>query len=197
MPSCLNHIDVMQGLNRCTRCGKTFCGDCLVELKGGFFCAPCKSEQVKDIQSGVDATQLPLAGTGARFAAQFIDGIVMRVVTIPLNFIFTTGAIQPGSTNQAMSMLVVVLLIQFGLWYLYEALMLQWRGQTLGKMALKIKVVTPEGNDIAASQAWIRPLIRILMTVTIIVDYIPAFFTKGKTCIHDMVAKTRVVKLQA
>ena len=89
MPSCLNHIDVMEGLSKCARCGKTFCGDCVVELKGCFFCGACKSEQVKDIQSGVDATQLPLASVGSRFAAQFIDGIVMRVVTIPLNFIFT------------------------------------------------------------------------------------------------------------
>ena len=197
MPSCMNHAEVMVGLNKCTRCGKTFCGDCLVELKSGFFCAACKSEQVKDIQSGVDATQLPLAGIGARFAAQFIDGIVMRVVTLPLNFIFTSKAVTPGSQDEAMGLMVMIMLVQLGLMYLYEALMLQWRGQTLGKMALKIKVVTPEGSDIAGSQAWIRPLVRIVMVVTIIIDYIPAFFTKQKTCIHDMAARTRVVKLQA
>ncbi len=197
MPSCMNHAEVMEGLNKCTRCGKTFCGDCLVELKGGFFCAVCKSEQVKDIQSGVDATQLPLAGIGARFAAQFIDGIVMRVVTIPLNFIFTSGAVAPGSPDEVMGTMVMIMLVQIGLWFLYEGLMLQWRGQTLGKMALKIKVVTPEGGDIAGSQAWIRPLVRSVMVVTLIIDYIPAFFSKQKTCIHDMAAKTRVVKLQA
>jgi uncharacterized RDD family membrane protein YckC len=32
--------------------------------------------------------------------------------------------------------------------FCYHGFMLQWKGQTLGKMAMKIKVVTPEGGPI-------------------------------------------------
>ena len=199
MPSCLNHIDVMQGLNRCTRCGKTFCGDCLVELKGGFFCAPCKSEQVKDIQSGVDIAELPLAGIGARLAAQFVDGLVLALVWVPIAFasgLFAfTGVTDPVAMQSKIRILSIMVT---GIFLVYEGIMLQLRGQTLGKMALKIKVVTADGNDLASWQAWVRPLVRVVIALvpyTAIVDYIPSFFTKGKTCIHDMAARTRVVKL--
>ena len=44
--------------------------------------------------------------------------------------------------------------------FLYEGLMLSSRGQTLGKMAVGIKVVTPEGQEIGAGQAWSRALVR-------------------------------------
>jgi len=30
----------------------------------------------------------------------------------------------------------------------------------------------------------------------VIVDYIPAFFTQEKTTLHDMIAKTRVVRVR-
>lgn len=201
MPSCLNHIDVMEGLSKCARCGKTFCGDCVVELKGGFFCAGCKAEQVKDIQSGVDGAHLPLAGIGARFAAQVVDGLVMVVVWVPIAIatgLFSfVGETRPDVLQRKMQILTFLIT---GVFFLYEGIMLQIRGQTLGKMALKIKVVTPEGNALAPWQAWVRPLVRAgiaLIQYLAIVDYIPSFFTKGKTCIHDLAARTRVVKLQA
>lgn len=201
MPSCMNHADVMEGLNGCSRCGKTFCGDCLVEMKGGFFCAPCKSEQVKDIQSGVDTTQLPLAGVGARLAAQMIDGVVAAVVWVPLAIAFGLFTVQQDANPFAMSnSLNLLTLVVWGVFLLYEGLMLQWRGQTLGKMALRIRVVTPEGNDLSPWQAWVRPVVRTVISFVpflAIVDYIPALCTKQKTCIHDLAARTRVVKLQA
>lgn len=200
MPSCLNHLDVMQGLNRCSRCGKTFCGDCLVELKGGFFCAPCKTEQVKDIQSGVDATVLPLAGIGARLAAQIIDGLLLTLVWLPIALAYGLFSfdrnMDPSLMQERMRILSFVIM---GAFLIYEGLMLQWRGQTLGKMALRIRVVTPEGNDLVGWQAWVRPLARTAIAFipyVAILDYIPAFFTKGKTCFHDLAARTRVIRLQ-
>jgi uncharacterized RDD family membrane protein YckC len=92
------------------------------------------------------------------------------------------------------------MLVILGVNVMYEGTMLQWRGQTLGKMALRIKVVTPEGGSISAGQAWIRPLVRgflgCLWLLGVLVDYVPAFITQKKTCVHDMAAKTRVVRLQ-
>jgi uncharacterized RDD family membrane protein YckC len=70
-------------------------------------------------------------------------------------------------------------------------------GQTFGKMALGIKVVTPEGNEISAKQAWGRAAMRMAIGfVCYLVDYIPAFFDREKKCLHDMVASTRVVRIQ-
>ena len=41
--------------------------------------------------------------------------------------------------------------------------MLSRRGQTLGKIALKIKVVRPDGSPITTGQAWGRSLLRGIM----------------------------------
>jgi uncharacterized RDD family membrane protein YckC len=75
----------------------------------------------------------------------------------------------------------------------YQALMLAARGQTLGKMALKVKVVGADGSDLSTGQAWGREVMRAILGFLYIVDYLPAFFMKEKTTLHDLVAKTRVV----
>ena len=66
-------------------------------------------------------------------------------------------------------------------------------GQTLGKMALKVRVVRPDGSPISPGQAWGRVAMRTILGCLWIVDYIPAFFTPERTTLHDMVAGTRVV----
>jgi uncharacterized RDD family membrane protein YckC len=77
----------------------------------------------------------------------------------------------------------------------YKAVMLQLRGQTLGKMALGIKVVSPDGSDITPGQAWMRAFIELLLASCCYVTYIVAFFSKEHCALHDMAAKTRVVRV--
>lgn len=188
--SCVNHGDVSEGLNSCARCGQVFCQDCLVELSKGWYCATCKTEQVKDIKSGVDSSVLPLAGLGSRLAARIIDGILSVVVVVILMLLL--GGFN-SETSQSFSYTFYGLYFLFLL--LYESLMLHAYGQTLGKMAAKVKVVTPEGQNITGGQSWGRTFVYILLSFVHIVDWLPACFTKQKTCVHDMAAKTRVIKL--
>ena len=57
--------------------------------------------------------------------------------------------------------------------------MLSSRGQTLGKMAVGIKVVTPEGQDIGAGQAWSRALVRqVFFSYFALINILPIVFTK-------------------
>src|SRR5688572_16447038 len=90
---CVNHPEVDQGIVRCFRCHRPFCADCVVMLRGYWYCASCKTEQVRDIQSGTTAV-LELASVGRRFVAQFIDGLVqavaMLVLILPL-FLLAAG----------------------------------------------------------------------------------------------------------
>jgi hypothetical protein len=57
---CKNHPAVEENLLRCSRCLAQFCPDCRVELGGQVLCADCKHEQVRDIQSGADASIGPV-----------------------------------------------------------------------------------------------------------------------------------------
>jgi uncharacterized RDD family membrane protein YckC len=119
---------------------------------------------------------------------------------IPLGILFVLLIVAAASTAannksdfnplwfQPLALLVVVLYV------VYEALMLGARGQTLGKMAMKIKVVRTDGTPISRGQAWGRAFMRqILASCLSIFNYLPAFFTKDRTCLHDLVASTRVV----
>jgi len=127
--------------------------------------------------------------------AQLIDGFLFAV---PIMLIFggalvaamTAGRLRPEAliALQPLSYLSVVLML------VYEGLMLASRGQTLGKMAMKIKVVRPDGSDISTGQAWGRAAMRqVLVSCLCIFNYLPAFFTAEKTTLHDLVASTRVV----
>jgi len=190
--ACRNHSDVVEGLRYCSRCGQVFCPDCLVSIRGNTYCATCKAEELLDLTSGVDQFTLDLAGIGRRFAALFIDSLLLSIpiVAIGIGMVFAVA----GNKNfnpiwvQPAALLAIVLFVA------YEALMLAARGQTLGKMAMKIKVVRADGLPLSAGQAWGRAFMRqILASCLSIFNYIPAFFTKERTCLHDLVANTRVV----
>ena len=187
---CRNHVDVSEGVRRCNRCGSSFCRDCLVDIAGKPYCATCKTEELLDVRSGVERGTLDLAGIGRRFGAAFLDGLLMWIPIVIM--IALLGLAQATQMRVAGG---------WNFWFLipsviavtYQALMLSARGQTLGKMAMKVKVVGADGTELTGGQAWGREITRAILGFLYIVDYIPAFFTKEKTTLHDLVAKTRVV----
>ena len=198
--ACVNHPEAFEGVLYCTRCGRRFCPDCLVMLWSRFFCGECKQEFVKDVVSGVDWYSLELASAGRRFVAIFLDGLVIMMPVMLVLFGFMgvtalTGGSQDENAMFAGMMFIVLLgLVPWAASVVYEALMLQWRGQTLGKIAMRIKVVRPDGGAISKGQAWGRAIVRnLLISYLALINYLPAFFTKERTCVHDMAAKTRVV----
>jgi uncharacterized RDD family membrane protein YckC len=182
---CRNHIDVSEGVRRCARCGSPFCQSCLVDIGGKPYCATCKSEEILDVRSGVQSGELDLASVGRRFGAEFVDGFVLM---IPIIVILVATTVAPANRFSNLGFI----LVSFAA-VVYKALMLAARGQTLGKMAMKVKVVNADGSALSAGQAWGREIVRAVLGFLYIVDYIPAFFTQQKTTLHDMAAKTRVV----
>ena len=196
---CRNHVDVAEGVRRCSRCGGTYCPDCLVDIQGRPFCATCKTEQLMDVRSGVDRTRMTYGGFWQRFGAQFIDGLIEAVPAYVILFavMFGTGAMMEGSepTPAAAAWILLAYVPFFVIPVVYEGIMLSMKnGQTVGKMALRLRVVRPDGSPITTGQAWGRAAMRLVLSCFWIVDYIPFFFTDEKTTLHDMVAGTRVIE---
>jgi uncharacterized RDD family membrane protein YckC len=195
--ACVNHPAATVGLVRCRRCGQTFCRSCVVALRGQYYCARCKAEQVRDIQSGTEAGVLELASIGRRFGALWVDSVLLMLVLMPLSIAAGVAAGAAGKAEPGLGFSFLVMVAAAGVMFVYEGLMLASRGQTLGKMAVGIKVVTPEGRDIVGGQAWGRALTRqVFFSYFALVNYLPALFTKQKTAIHDLAAKTRVVRFR-
>ena len=189
---CRNHVDVAEGVRRCARCGSPFCPDCLVELSGRPYCGTCKSEQLLDVRSGVDRSQILYATTLRRFGAIVLDTLLMAIPMWALMGFFVFLPASRGEVPNPLFNFASIPLSFLSLFY--EGMMLQFKdGQTLGKMAMKVRVVRPDGSPISAGQAWGRVVMRTVLGCLLIVDYIPAFFTLEKTTLHDMIAGTRVV----
>jgi uncharacterized RDD family membrane protein YckC len=193
---CRNHVDVSEGVRPCARCQSAFCSDCLVTIQGRDYCAVCKTEQVMDVRSGTVVGVLPLASIGRRFAAMIIDNILCAIaagiLAIPIVMVgVTTGGMTDEATGFTFFGVIAVVVFAY---VAYEAVMLSKRGATLGKMAMKVRVVRPDGSDVSTGQAWGRAISRIVMVhVLALLNYGAAVVTKEKTCLHDMLAKTRVV----
>lgn len=193
---CRNHVDVSEGVRRCSRCGATFCPDCLVNIQGQPYCATCKTEQLLDVRSGVDRTMISYATILKRFGAIVLDNIiqVIPIYAIMFGALFAAGAMQNPDADPPMWILLAYI-PAFAIPLLYEGLMLSLKnGQTIGKMALRVRVVRPDGSPISTGQAWGRAAMRLVLSCLWIVDYIPAFFTDERTTLHDLVVGTRVVE---
>jgi uncharacterized RDD family membrane protein YckC len=74
--------------------------------------------------------------------------------------------------------------------------MVSARGQTLGKMAVGVRIVNPDGSAVSRGQAWGRAVVKMALGSCAGLTFLPALFTKDRTTIHDMVAKTRVVRVE-
>ncbi len=158
----------------------------------------CKEVQVRGLLCGVDpARREPLAPILWRWMAWTLDNMLTLLVAMPL-FGVLMALSMPGSASgpdQAWAGCVQLLfqgvMIVFPL--LYEGFMLQSRAQTLGKMALRIRVTTADGSPIVKKHAWVRALIRMLVGFCCaLIDYVTAFFRPDRATIHDMAASTSV-----
>lgn len=200
---CKNHPFVEDRLTRCSRCAEAFCPDCIVEIGGLPYCLDCKTESMRDLRSGVPFRELDMATIGRRFGAIFIDGLITIIpvmvlaflVLLPLGMVEAQEGMEELPPALAIFGNIFVSLAAGAIYILYEGLMLSSGGQTVGKKAMKIKVVTAEGGDITSGQAWGRAASRQILGIVPclgLIDYLVAF-GQERTTIHDMMAKTRVV----
>ncbi|HVG10647.1 MAG TPA: RDD family protein [Thermoanaerobaculia bacterium] len=200
---CKNHPFVEDRLTRCSRCAEAFCPDCIVEIGGLPYCLSCKTESMRDLRSGVPVGVLDMASIGRRFVAIFIDGLIVTIpiialillVFLPLGLLKAQAGMEELPQALAIFGNILVSFMFAAAYILYEGLMLASGGQTVGKKAMKVKVVTAEGSELTSGQAWGRAASRQILGIVPclgLIDYLVGF-GQERTTIHDMMAKTRVV----
>jgi uncharacterized RDD family membrane protein YckC len=78
--------------------------------------------------------------------------------------------------------------------WLYFALMESYKGATVGKMAMGLKVTDMEGNQISFLKATGRYFGKIVSAMILSIGFIMAGFTEKKQALHDIMANCLVVK---
>jgi uncharacterized RDD family membrane protein YckC len=130
------------------------------------------------------------AGFWRRVAAVLLDGLILGVVTVPLNLAFADDGYTAASSG-AQSISTV-------LGWLYYALMESSAKQaTLGKMALGIIVTDLEGRRIGFGKATGRYFAKILSALILGIGFLMVAFTQRKQGLHDILAGTLVISGQA
>ncbi|MER7989566.1 RDD family protein [Streptomyces noursei] len=144
----------------------------------------------------------PLANRGKRLVARIIDAIIIGVpVTLIMNAIvgwvdyFSTSSVETSKQATVSGVTMLAYLI-------YEGLMLTSRGQTLGKMAMRIRVAMLSDGAIPTAQAgWTRAAVYTLPEIVPCCGFIfwlvnVLWCTWDKPyqqCLHDKAARTVVV----
>ena len=125
----------------------------------------------------------PRAGFWRRFAGLLIDGILLSIVT---------GIVSRAIHGTTGSLVGFVIDAAY-----FTILIGASRGQTLGQMALGIRVIDfNTGGPIGYGRAFIRWIVSIISTIVIFLGYFWMLWDKEKQCWHDKAANDVVVPVQ-
>ncbi len=122
------------------------------------------------------------AGFGRRLLAVILDEIILSIPVVGLGFALTFG----GSGGSGSNILLAIV---------YEALLIAlWNGQTIGKLAMGIRVVTADGTPVPVGMAFARAGMKLVSGAALGLGYLWMLWDPNKQTWHDKVAKTYVVK---
>ena len=101
----------------------------------------------------------------------------------------------PLELAAAALLLLAVLMLAIALHIVYQTVFLGGCGQTLGRMALGIAVVTRDGRPVGYGRALARTLGGGLDVLTLGLGRLVALFNRERCGLADLVAGTRVVRI--
>lgn len=177
---------------RCESCGHDnppearFCANC------GFSLAPTIEQPAPAVAPGAEPAAAEAAveymGFWIRVAAAIIDYLVIMAASSLFSLIPQVGAFpfQMGAFPF------------FIVFWLYHWLFIGLKGQTLGKMAVGIKVINAAGSVPGLGRAALREIPgKILSAIAIFLGFLWVAWDRQKQGWHDKIASTYVVKARA
>jgi uncharacterized RDD family membrane protein YckC len=180
--------------HRCAECGQNFPESDMIAFENSWVCAACKPRFVQKLKEGVAPTgTLQYAGFWVRFGAKFIDGIIMNIMNftigLVIGFLFAAGHGGAHGAAKGVSSLLAI--------FVGAAYVIYFNGRfgaTPGKMALKLKIVRPDGSPINYSRAGGRYLGEFVSSIILGIGFMMAGWDPEKRALHDRICDTRVIR---
>jgi uncharacterized RDD family membrane protein YckC len=160
--------------NLCARCGTAtspgakYCESCGAAVTVQGTQRPAQGPPAYQAPAYYTGTTTPYQGVAIRFVAILIDYVIIAVISGILAFPFVVAAIAVAATSGNASAfswgsIAVAAFVGLVVWFLYFTLLEGHYGQTIGKMALNIKVVREaDGAPIDYGEAAVRTILRII-----------------------------------
>jgi len=195
--------------NKCAKCGTPavpgtkFCESCGAPLPGASQPAQRSASAAAASAYAAPEPQVQYQGVAIRFVALIIDGLILGIIDYILIFLFTGSATTIDTSTGAVSLgpaypaYYVALGIVLGLFYF--TLLLGRYGQSVGMMAVKIKVVSEaDSGPITYGAAFIRTILLYIDQIPYVIPYllgaILIWTSDKKQRLGDRVAHTVMVK---
>ena len=161
-------------------------------------------EQIKNMDQQENQEDAQLASRGKRLAAAIIDIIIFLplviIIASPLGLIDTevTDEPPPFDLEQTLQLFIIGQV----LFLLVQGYLLHSRGQTIGKVLLKIQIVATNGDRLGLGKLYfVRYFVFSLLAQIPVIGAVVALanilfiFGKEKKCLHDRLAGTKVIDL--
>ncbi len=146
---------------------------------------------IQEVEKKLDSENVKLSSSIKRGFAYVVDEIIITILFV----IIFWDQVSLITSNEQMiaytsTLLPYVLVVKF----LYQVIFIYMYGATLGKLALKIKVVEIEYFGLPTlQQAIMRSIIRIVSEMLFYVGFVMAFFSPLRLTWQDRLATTLVV----
>ncbi len=142
-----------------------------------------------------------LAGRGARLGGAIIDTLLMLVIIWPL--MFFTDYVERAATDSLEPIDYVLTTVPgFIMFFVFHGYLLATRGQTIGKMLVKTRIVSVEDGKILRFgpliglryvPIWVASLIPGVGSILAVIDVL-FIFREDRRCVHDLIAGTKVIR---
>lgn len=132
-----------------------------------------------------------------RAFAIIIDGLFMGVLAQIIQYIvLAIFPLPSGNSGSAVGFFMVMIINLIFLPLLYYIPLMKQRGQTIGKILMKVKVINADNTaDLKVSTILLREFLgKFISSLVFLAGYIVFLF--GKETWHDKIASTRVIVLE-
>ena len=178
----------------CSECGRLFNVEDMIRHGDVYICASCKPIFIQKLSEGLHADgTLPYAGFWVRFAAKFVDGLLLGIPFMIVYFLLVYRMVQAQRPDEFASILLLWELGFFAVQATYEIVFVGHYGATPGKMLCRLRIVTADGGRVGYGRATGRYFASKLSEMVCYIGYIMVAFDSQKRGLHDHICSTRVI----
>ena len=177
----------------CAECGQAFPPEEVIRHGNQFICAACKPVFLQKLKEGVAMPGgMVYAGFWVRFGAKFLDGIILGVPSLVVNY-FVAQRLDVSVFALPLTASLPVGLVLGGSYYTW---FVGKFGATPGKMAAKLRIVNPDGSKVSYAKAAGRFLASEYVSsyLTLFIGYLMVCWDDEKRALHDRICSTRVIR---
>lgn len=143
------------------------------------------------------------ASRGKRLLAAMVDGFVSMAISFPVFAHFGIWEAMKTNAEVPQSTSIGLTLFSLALFFILHGYFLYHYGQTLGKRIVGLAIVTLDGHKPSFASLilnrylpqWVAGLVPVVGPMLALGDVIYILLSADNRCVHDLIAKTKVIDL--